>query len=166
MPRPKICRRVACRPLAPHFKPQGIPLHAMEIITLGLDELEALRLADFEGLSQEEAAQRMAVSRPTLGRIVESARRRVADALLHGKALRIEGGICEMIDDERVFQCLDCGHRWGEPRGTGRPRACPQCHSARLQREGGRQGPAGGGGCGGLRRRRRAGGRTLAQEDR
>lgn len=92
MPRPFCCRRIAGRPAAPVFKPAGIPLRDIDEVVMTLDEFEALRLADLEGLYQEEAAQRMGVSRPTLGRILVSARGKVADVLVHGKALRVEGG--------------------------------------------------------------------------
>lgn len=64
----------------------------LDEITMTLDEFEALRLADLNGLYQEQAAAQMAISRPTFSRIVDAARRKVADALVHGKALRIEGG--------------------------------------------------------------------------
>ncbi len=72
-------------------------------ISLALDEFEALRLADFEGLYQEQAAARMAVSRQTFGRIVEAARRKIAQALVEGKSLSIEGGAVE-DEDVRVSQ--------------------------------------------------------------
>ena len=74
------------------MKPAGIPARELPLIRLGLDEAEALRLADLEGLYQEAAARSMGVSRPTFGRILESARRKLADAVLNGKALRLEGG--------------------------------------------------------------------------
>jgi len=74
------------------MKPAGLPARELEEVRLGLDEAEALRLADLEGLYQEAAARSMGVSRQTFGRIVESARRKTADAILNGKALRIEGG--------------------------------------------------------------------------
>ena len=96
MPRPFCPRRIAGRPAASVFKPAGIPLRDLDEIVMTLDEFEALRLADFEGLYQEQAAERMAVSRPTFSRIVDSAHRKTADALLHGKALRIEGGPVEI----------------------------------------------------------------------
>ncbi len=92
MPRPRCCRRIAGEPPAGIFKPAGIPGRFLEEVVLGLDGLEALRLADLEGLYHEEAATRMGVSRATFGRIVEDARRRVAEALVEGKLLRIEGG--------------------------------------------------------------------------
>jgi len=96
MARPFCCRRVSGRPPAGVFKPQGIPLRDLEEVVLGLDEFEALRLADLDGHYQEQAALRMQVSRPTFSRILDSARRKVADALVHGKALRIEGGTVSM----------------------------------------------------------------------
>jgi predicted DNA-binding protein (UPF0251 family) len=92
MPRPCRYRRIAGEPAAPLFKPAGIPAVDLEILTLTLDEFEAIRLADQEGLYQEPAALRMGVSRPTFSRIVESARRKVAEALVGGKGIRIEGG--------------------------------------------------------------------------
>ncbi len=92
MPRPHCCRRIAGRPAASIFKPIGIPARELEAVVMTLDEFEAIRLADLGGLYQEQAAEQMKVSRPTLSRIIESAHRKVADALVHGKALHIEGG--------------------------------------------------------------------------
>lgn len=95
MPRPPIPRTVRYWPGAVYYKPRGIPLRTLEEVVLGLDEVEALRLADRDGLSQEEVGERMKVSRATAGRILESAHRKVADAILGGKALRIECGPAE-----------------------------------------------------------------------
>jgi predicted DNA-binding protein (UPF0251 family)/predicted Fe-Mo cluster-binding NifX family protein len=81
------------------MKPAGLPLRDLEEIVLGFDEAEALRLADLEGLYQEAAARSMGISRQTFGRIVEGAHRKVADALLNGKAIKIEGG--EVVIKER-----------------------------------------------------------------
>jgi predicted DNA-binding protein (UPF0251 family) len=75
-----------------YFKPAGTPLHALEEVVLAADELEAVRLADCEGLYRVEAAARMKVSRPTFDRILRSAREKIACALTKGRALRIEGG--------------------------------------------------------------------------
>lgn len=101
MPRP-VNERVLGREIPPRvMKPAGVPARELEVVTLGLDEAEALRLADLEGLYQEAAARSMGVSRPTFGRIVEAARRKVADAVLNGKALRLEGGeICVRKEGE------------------------------------------------------------------
>jgi uncharacterized protein len=92
MARPHKPRIVCQAPVASYFKPRGIPLPFLEEVVLGLDEVEALRLADLEGLDQEDVGKRMAVSRGTVGRLLERAHRTVADALLRGKALRLEGG--------------------------------------------------------------------------
>lgn len=89
MARPVKERQISCVPAASYYKPVGIPLRDLEEVVLGLDELEALRLADLEGLYQADAAQKMGVSRQTIGNILDSAHRKLADALLNGKALRI-----------------------------------------------------------------------------
>lgn len=133
MPRPSLCRRIAQHPDATYFKPPGIPLTELEEVVLTVDELEALRLADKEGMYQEHAAERMNISRPTFGRIVETARRKVAEALVEGKALRIEGGNFVMAE-MRTFRCSDCSHTWQVPFGTGRPAECPDCHSRNFYR--------------------------------
>lgn len=92
MPRPPIKRRIGhCAPVT-YFKPQGIPLRMLETVELAADELEAIRLADFEGLYQEQAAEQMGVSRQTFGLIIARAHKKVAEALTHGKAIRVEGG--------------------------------------------------------------------------
>ena len=92
MARPLNERRVRGSVPLRVFKPAGKPAHALDEVVLSLDEAEAIRLADLEGLYQEAAALRMAVSRQTFGRIVETARRKVADMIVNGKLLRIEGG--------------------------------------------------------------------------
>ncbi len=92
MPRPKCFRRVCGMPDKNYFKPRGIPVSMLEEVVLRLDEFEAIRLADHEQLYQEEAAKLMSISRPTFGRIVEEAHKKIADALINGKALKIEGG--------------------------------------------------------------------------
>lgn len=84
-----ICRKVACDVTAMYFKPQGIPMRFLEEIEMELDEIEAIRLADLEGLYQVDAAARMGVSRQTFGNIIARAHKKVATALLGGKALRI-----------------------------------------------------------------------------
>jgi predicted DNA-binding protein (UPF0251 family) len=133
MPRPRICRRVHCEPSIKYFKPRGVPLPNLEVVSLTVDEFEAIRLKDFEGLEQEKAAERMNVSQPTFHRIVESARRKVADALTNGKAIRIEGGNY-VAEYNRKFKCYACGHEWEEPHGTGRPDECPKCGSSNFHR--------------------------------
>ena len=90
MPRPKTCRRICCDIGSRFFKPRGIPLCDLKITNLGIDELESLRLSDQLGLSQMVAAKKMNISQPTFNRIISSARRKVADCLVEGKAIKIE----------------------------------------------------------------------------
>jgi predicted DNA-binding protein (UPF0251 family) len=127
MGRPHKKRYVAFNPGVCYFKPRGIPMLDLEEIRLTIDEREALRLADMEGLSHEEAGQMMGVSRATFGRIIEQARRVVADALINGKAINIEGGNYEISSTERLFTCEKCHYEWHEDMGTGRPQVCPSC---------------------------------------
>ena len=89
MARPVKTRRISCVPAASYFKPVGIPMRELEELVLGMDELEAMRLTDLDGLYQADAAAKMGVSRQTIGNILNSAHRKLADALLNGKALRI-----------------------------------------------------------------------------
>jgi predicted DNA-binding protein (UPF0251 family) len=99
-----------------------MPARAVEEILMTLDELESMRLADLEGLYQEQAAERMAVSRATFGRILEAARRKVAEALIQGKALRIEGGPVSPRQTGH-FRCPRCSLEWEGPR------PCPRCRA-------------------------------------
>ncbi len=122
MARPKNPRRVAAAPVATYFKPRGIPMSDLEEVELDLDEFEAIRLADLEGLYQQEAAEAMHVSRQTFARVLESGRRKVAEALVRGRALRIEG--LEPKDATRY--CPRCRHVWIHPPRDGRA-ACPSC---------------------------------------
>ncbi|MFH0783343.1 MAG: DUF134 domain-containing protein [Pseudomonadota bacterium] len=110
MPRPKCCRQVGAIPYKTCFQPEGVTSSSCpEEVLLNLDEYESLRLADLEGLYQEQAASRMKVSRQTFGRIVEAARRKVADVLVNGKTLRIEGGPVSIKAGETT-QCPRCHH--------------------------------------------------------
>ena len=118
--RPPKPRTVAATPAVSLFKPQGVPARYLDTVVLGLDELEALRLADREGLYQEEAAERMGISRPTFGRLVEEARRKVADALFNGRALAFEGGAVACAGQD-IPRCGRCGRR---RRGDGDQAGC------------------------------------------
>jgi predicted DNA-binding protein (UPF0251 family) len=129
MPRPQKCRRVAYLPGVTFFKPAGVPMRALEETHLTMVEAEALRLKDLEGLDQEPAAARMNVSRPTFQRVLSSARRKVADALLNGKAIRIAGGNFEVAFSR--YRCQR-GHQWDIPHerpATEADRLCPTCAS-------------------------------------
>ncbi len=127
MARPEKSRIVACDPETSYFKPRGVPLREMEEVRLTIDQMEAIRLADLEGLSQEEAGRKMGVSRATFGRIVQRARRIVAEALVHGKAILLEGGNYKIGKGKRQFGCTACNFVWEEGCGTGRPDRCPSC---------------------------------------
>lgn len=127
--RPVKWRRVSLLPRASYFKPTAVPLYLLDEVQLAVEELEALRLKDLEGLEQEECAQQMNVSRPTFQRVLNSARRKVADALINGKAIKVEGGNFELA--WRRFRCGN-GHEWEVPFETlvvAPPRLCPACHS-------------------------------------
>jgi predicted DNA-binding protein (UPF0251 family) len=110
-----------------YFKPAGVPMSDLEEVRLSVEEAEAIRLKDIEGLEQDGCAQKMKVSRSTFARILLSARQKMADALLNGKAVRIEGGNYEM--SVRRFRC-DNGHEWEVPFEKmikEPPELCPTC---------------------------------------
>lgn len=96
MPRPRKRRLLTRAPQAAIYKPAGVPLEGLRLIQLFQEELEALRLADLEGLTQEAAAEHMGVSRSTFQRTLAQAHRQVALALAEGQALQIEGGTFEV----------------------------------------------------------------------
>ncbi len=100
--RPKKTRWVKCAPDERCFKPLGKPLNKLKDVCLTLDEFEAVRLADLEGLKQIDASRSLKISRPTFSRIVSSARNKIADGLVNIKAIRIEGGCCEIIKNNKI----------------------------------------------------------------
>ncbi len=134
MPRPPKWRRVEFVPQINCFKPVGIPLREMDEIRLPVEELEAIRLKDYEGLEQEACAERMRISRPTFHRVLHSARLKIAEALITGKAIRIEGGRFRMAI--RNVKCVECDHEWKIPWEESRTKSkeCPECNSNNLER--------------------------------
>ena len=104
MPRPQDDRRVHEPPMYTDFKPIGVQGHGLEQILLTLDEFEAVRLADYLGLSHAEAAEEMEISRSTFSRLVERARRKISGFMLEGKRLTIDGGGLYL----RGMRRLDC----------------------------------------------------------
>lgn len=122
MPRPQKPRSIRHELTSGYFKPAGVPMCDLEEVLLGLDELEALRLADLEGHSHEEVGALMNVSRATAGRILAEARRKTAVALNGGMAIRLAGGVVETV-------CRGCGQRRGRglARGRGRGHGCGIC---------------------------------------
>ncbi len=137
MVRPKKWRRVGFEPDVTYFKPAGVRIADMEEVKLSIEGVEALRLCDYEGLNQEEAAKKMKVSQPTLHRLLKSARKRVTEALVSGKAMRIEGGVYKLsaAGGYRLFNCFECGNSWKEPYGTGPKTSCPECKSSNIKRK-------------------------------
>lgn len=106
MSRPKQCRKIGIPPMMKGFKPFGIPCSKLGQVVLQYDEYEAIRLLDYEGLNQVDAAEKMNVSRPTLTRIYEKARKTIAQALVEGKTIVIEGG--EVDFGYSWYRCRKC----------------------------------------------------------
>lgn len=127
MPRPPKCRRVEHQPEFTYFKPAGIPKHQLEELILSVEEIEAIRLKDREGLEQEECAERMHVSRPTFQRILSGARKKLAEAIIEGKAIRVLGGNYCLA--QRRFYCQSCEYEFEMPYGycSGKTLSCPRC---------------------------------------
>lgn len=152
--RPPLWRRVDFIPTINYFKPAGIPLVALQEVCLSVEEAEAIRLKDLEGLEQEECSQKMNISRTTFARMLNSARQKMADALLNGKAIRIEGGNFQMA--LQPFRC-NRGHEWDVPFEVminTPPQFCPKCNTPGILPL---QPPGLGWGRGGRRRRHRGG---------
>lgn len=111
-------------PLMEGFKPFGIPMKDLEPVVLLYEEYEALRLADYENLTQEEAAIRMNVSRPTFTRIYDKARKNIAKSFIEGKAILIQGGT--YITEDFWYRCCSCH----ETMITIKPaKQCRKCNS-------------------------------------
>ncbi|MHA1167320.1 MAG: DUF134 domain-containing protein [Candidatus Hodarchaeales archaeon] len=117
-----------------HFKPAGIPIRDLEVIVLSDVELDCLRYADLDDEKQTESASKMSISQPSFSRHLKIARRKVADALINGKALTIETGQFPVIKT-RFFKCVNCNNSWGLSVGTGRPESCPKCGSTDFFRD-------------------------------
>lgn len=134
MPRPKCCRQIGAMPGETCFQPEGAKASLVEEVLLTLDEYEAIRLADLEGLYQEQGASRMNISRQTFGRIVETARRKVADVLVNGKVLRIEGGFVSTKAAEPV-RCPRCRRALSPDWGKHDEQSCPHCKKQCIKRK-------------------------------
>jgi uncharacterized protein len=134
MVRTKKCRMVSSLPNITYFKPAGVPCRFLSEVCLSVEEAEALRLKDLEGLEQAEGAASMGVSRPTFQRILSSARKKVADALLNGKAIRIEGGSFKL---NGVPMCCPRGHNWIGQQDVNDEKAslCPLCRGTNVDIE-------------------------------
>ena len=133
--RPKIKRTIRFFPEITYFKPAGIPLRDLDEVALMLDEVEAMRLAELENLDQEEAAKKMKISRITFLRILHSAHKKIAEVLIYGKALRMEGGEVmtnnqsQRNGDNQLQKCRTRGQNVGRGQCLGGSETCicPKC---------------------------------------
>lgn len=123
MARPQKIRSIEGIPVCEYFKPAGIPYNMVEEIELNLEEFEAIRLKDIEGLEQEDCADRMSISRQTFQRIIGSARGKLAEAIVYGKAIRIAGGNYQY----RGRKCSRCGKPGIDSSPGIRNDGCPSC---------------------------------------
>ena len=128
-PRPKNIRKVNNMPSVAGFKPIASNICRKDAIFLHFEEYEAIRLCDYEMKTQQEASVSMGVSRPTLSRIYTSARQKIAQALVRGVAIMIEGGVA--YTDSEWFHCGVCGFVFNniKPALKIRKMECPVCHS-------------------------------------
>ena len=158
MPRNRRCRRIGFRPEITYFKPAGIGIRELEESTLTFEELEAVRLKDLKKLDQEEAAKKMEISQPTFHRLILEARKKIADAIVNGKSIKIEGGNYKMISPRRgkfekgsrrgrmggplsagpggICKCPKC--KYEEPQIRGNPcieKKCPKCGAKMIRRQ-------------------------------
>lgn len=145
MPKPKKERFVRFPPPVSLFRPIGIPSSQLCDVVLFLDEYEALRLVDHEGMDQAMAAEELGVSRATCARILESAHGKIADAIVSGCAIRIEGGNFRL--GRNRYRCLSCGNVWESGFEAERPE-CPECANPNVVDLAARVGRGGGGGHG------------------
>ncbi|MDT3695334.1 MAG: DUF134 domain-containing protein [Ignavibacterium sp.] len=113
MARPEKKRHIRCKPACYYFKPTGIPMYELEEIELAKDELEALRLADFNELFQEDAALKMNISRATFGRIIMRAHHKIADAIINGKAIKIQETLPEPLREKLKAPRKKCRRKNG-----------------------------------------------------
>lgn len=129
MSRPKNNRIVFEPPLYKVFVPKGAEGMSPEKVRISLDEFEAVRLADYNGLTHEEASVAMEISRSTFTRLIEKARRKIADIVINGKELVIEGGNVHFRNN--VIKCLDC-NVVVKTKIDDCVTECPTCHSHNL----------------------------------
>ncbi|NOZ81027.1 MAG: DUF134 domain-containing protein [DPANN group archaeon] len=155
MVRPRKLRRISQLPKTTYFKPRSVPVAKLERVDVSFDELEAMRLVDLDGLDQSTAAEKMQIHQSTLHRSLMAARRAVVDALVNGKAIRIQGGAYTMPDGDNtgpgaerggqhlqrrvrgsssggpggICRCTKCGYEMLHKQGTPCfKERCPTCH--------------------------------------
>jgi predicted DNA-binding protein (UPF0251 family) len=135
MPRPRRLRRIKFMPETVHFKPAGAPLANLQEKVLTVEEYEAVRLKDLENLEQTKAAKKMKISQSTFNRVLSSARKKLADAIINGKSIKIQGGNFEMVQPRGRGLGLGrgrgmgqgLGRQGGTAQGPGGKCKCPKC---------------------------------------
>ncbi|MGB9866972.1 MAG: DUF134 domain-containing protein [Bacillota bacterium] len=125
MPRQPKPRSVAFFPYVKHFRPAEVSVEDLEEEVITLEELEAMRLKDLEGLDQDACAEKMGISQSTFQRLLAGARFKVARALVVGRGIRLEGGNYQLADSPLV--CLSCGQEWEATEVPAEGVACPKC---------------------------------------
>jgi predicted DNA-binding protein (UPF0251 family) len=135
-PRPTRLRRVSNPPVISGLRPYGgvAKKGQPQSVFLHLEEYEVIRLCDFENMSHHEAAHIMDVSRPTLTRIYAKARAKIADALVKGKQIIIEGG--KIYFDSDWHKCNNCGCFFNQPDKNSSAIRCPLCGSDKIEDSG------------------------------
>jgi len=158
MVRPKRTRRISFQPDVTYFKPAGIPMIHLKETVLSFDELEAIRLVDSKRMEQSKAGKKMKISQSTLSRLLRDGRKKLANAILNGQAIKIQGGNFKMVQPTGrglgigrrfggggrmggvaagpggICKCPKCGHE--EPQVRGQPcmnKKCPKCQSLMIR---------------------------------
>lgn len=129
MPPPKKEKRVHAPPIFTEFKPSGYPNRLLKKTSLSIDEFESIRLADSLGLTHEEAAVEMGMSRSTFSRLIERSRKKYANLLVHGHAMIISGGPIHFSNN--IYRCLECEQLFRTDLQTN-IKECPECSSSNL----------------------------------
>ena len=130
MARPKKNRIVQIPPVFAGFRPKSLQFGSADLVIFSIDEYEAIRLVDYVGLTHLEAAKEMSISRPTLTRLIDKARIKLAQFIVDGKIISIEGGSIHFKNN--LIRCLNCGNTFTIDMGT-QEELCPECHSNNLQ---------------------------------
>jgi len=145
MPRPRRIRRISFMPEVTYFKPAGVTMASLNETILTIEEYEAIRLIDLEGVEQSKAGKKMNISQPTLSRLLKSARKKISDAIINGKAIKIQGGTYKMVQPKgrglgqgqgRGLGIGPRGRMQGKGAGPGGKCKCPKCGHEETQTRG------------------------------
>jgi uncharacterized protein len=129
MPRPRRFRKISEEPRIRCFKPDIDDNNILEPVKLTIDEFEAIRLRDYHDIQQKRSAELMAISQPTFHRLLSSARKKIAKALVEGKMIQIMGGI--YITENKRYKCNICEFEWIN-KGKEYDK-CPECQSEAIK---------------------------------